>query len=121
MERPYNKLTAYTIGIIDTRRGNITNIKNKIDVSDADTVYIGSPIWAWTVSSPLNSYLKNAGLSGKKIIPFCTHGGNYGDFFEKIKELTPNCKYGEGHDFSLVNKKSDKEILEEVKQWISIE
>lgn len=40
-----------------------------------DTIFVGSPIWWHTLASPVLSFIKNNDLSGKTIIPFCTHGG----------------------------------------------
>ena len=45
------------------------------DVADFDTVFIGSPNWLRTFAPPVLSFLRATDLSGKTIIPFCTHGG----------------------------------------------
>lgn len=40
-----------------------------------DTVFVGTPIWWYTMAPPISTFLSNIDLSGKRVIPFCTHGG----------------------------------------------
>lgn len=60
-----------------------------IDVADFDTVFIGSPNWLKTFAPPVLSFLRATDLSGKTIIPFCTHGG--GGFGNMIEEYQREC------------------------------
>jgi len=46
-----------------------------IDISDYDTVFIGYPIWATTIPQAVRSFMRTYDLSGKTVIPFCTHDG----------------------------------------------
>jgi hypothetical protein len=39
------------------------------------TVFIGSPNWWDTIAPPVATFLSEYDLSGKTIVPFCTHGG----------------------------------------------
>jgi len=38
-------------------------------------IFIGSPNWFKTFAPPVLSFLRAVNLSGKTVIPFCTHGG----------------------------------------------
>lgn len=118
LEKPYTKLSAYTVGIIHTRNGYNPKIKNNIDISKYDTIFLGTPIWAYTLSPALRSFIVEHSLKGKKVIPFCTDGGNEGRFFEHMNEF---CKDGEvlqGLGISFVNKKSDEELKKIVNEWL---
>ncbi|MBK1812047.1 flavodoxin [Clostridium sp. YIM B02505] len=44
-------------------------------ISDYDTIFIGSPNWFKTIAPPVLSFLRRHDFTGKKVIPFCTHGG----------------------------------------------
>ena len=44
------------------------------DISKYDVVFIGFPVWFGTYAPPISTFLENADLSGKKIVPFCTFG-----------------------------------------------
>lgn len=53
-----------------------------------DNIFIGTPIWWHTMSSPILTFLSNFDLSGKTIIPFSTHGGGgRGHYIEDIRKL----------------------------------
>ncbi len=43
---------------------------------DYDTVFIGSPIWYGDAPMAIYTFLESYDFSGKKIIPFVTHGGS---------------------------------------------
>jgi len=55
-----------------------------------DTVFIGSPNWCSTIAPPIATFLDNYDLSGKTVVPFCTHGGGGFESIERdIKKLCP--------------------------------
>ncbi len=64
-----------------------TNVEN---IAQYDVVFIGSPNWWGTITPSVSSFIANYDLSGKKIIPFITHGG--GGVQNTIKDMTAQCK-----------------------------
>lgn len=64
-----------------------------VNLSDYDIVFIGTPVWYGTYAAPVGSFLKAADLSGKTVIPFCTHGGGgAGRTFADIGRAVPSAK-----------------------------
>ncbi|MCJ8185975.1 flavodoxin family protein [Lactiplantibacillus pentosus] len=60
------------------------------DLSQYDTVYLGYPIWAMTLSHPMRSFLTTYGsrLTNKQIAPFMTQGGyGQGDSVQQIRQI----------------------------------
>ncbi len=51
-------------------------IKNSIDISKYDTIYLGYPIWWGTNPKIILTLLDSYDFSGKTIIPFCTSGSS---------------------------------------------
>ena len=43
--------------------------------NDYDIVFLGTPVWFGTFAPPIRTFLAESNLSGKTVIPFCTHGG----------------------------------------------
>lgn len=41
-----------------------------------DTIFVGYPIWWGDMPMPVYTFLESYNFAGKKIIPFCTHGGS---------------------------------------------
>ena len=46
------------------------------NLDDYDTIFLGSPIWWYTLPMPVFSFLDQYDLSGKKVIPFTAHEGS---------------------------------------------
>lgn len=46
-----------------------------LDMSRYDTVFIGYPVWANTIPQAVAAWLQSHDLSGKTVVPFCTHDG----------------------------------------------
>lgn len=60
------------------------------DLSQYQTIYLGYPIWAMTLSHPMTEFLMTYGeyLANKKIAPFMTEGGyGQGNSVDRIKEI----------------------------------
>lgn len=70
--------------------GTLPELKSSdVDISQYDTVFIGYPIWATNAPQAIFSFLEEYDLSGKTVIPFCTHdgygaGGSYSDIAETV-------------------------------------
>ena len=59
----------------EKEQGIVTEIKPiAADLSKYDIIFIGYPVWFGTYAPPVETFLKQTDLSGKKIVPFCTFG-----------------------------------------------
>lgn len=75
----------------DASRGKETKIGPLSRVpSDYDLIIIGTPIWAWSPTPAIRTYVKNNNLSGKKVALFFTYENNLRQAIEKTKALLPN-------------------------------
>lgn len=60
----------------EMQQGFLPELKGSdLDISQYDTVFIGYPVWATSVPQAVMSFLEQYDLSGKTVIPFCTHDG----------------------------------------------
>ena len=74
---PYDTSFRATIGrCMQEREAGITpDIEPlKADLAKYDIIFLGYPVWFGTYATPVITFLKNADLSGKKVVPFCTFG-----------------------------------------------
>lgn len=53
-----------------------------------DEIILCTPVWWYSVASPVNTFLHNYNFSGKTIIPVATNGGWPGRTFENIEKIT---------------------------------
>jgi len=119
LEKPYSMVSAFTLGIIHSARGNGPSLKRRVEnLDDYDTVLVGGPVWAYTLTFPVMSFLKTHDLSNKAVIPFCTHDGAAGKYFEKFVQNCPNADLSKSKEFLKVKSKNDDELTHEVSDWI---
>ncbi len=62
------------------------------NIDEYDVVFIGSPVWWGTMSTPVRTFLASGVLKGKTVIPFVTHGGGGADeSFTDTEKLCEGC------------------------------
>lgn len=72
-------------------------VESNLNISQYDTVFIGYPVWATTVPQAVFSFLNEYDLSGKRVIPFCTHDGyGAGNSYSTIREASHAAESPEG-------------------------
>jgi flavodoxin len=56
--------------------GNMPELKANVgNIKSYDVIFLGYPIWAMTAPPPVRSFIETHDLTGKTIVPFCTHDG----------------------------------------------
>ena len=91
--KPYSK--DYDTVVNDEQNSEASNhlpeIKQiNIDLSDYDTIILGTPVWWYRPCPAIRTFLTENNLDGKTIIPFATNAGWLGRTFNEIKKLCPN-------------------------------
>lgn len=90
-----------------------------IDPKDYDMLFIGSPIWAWTFSPPIRTFLAKSKLRKKKVALFITHGNGPKEAMSKYKAaLEGNKILGEIDFFEPVRQNTQKEAKAKLKKWV---
>lgn len=89
------------------------------DVTAYDVIFIGAPVWWYTMAPPLFSVLEQIDFKGKKVVPFSTQGSNIGKFFEDFAATAKNATVLQRADFNNMDKKYDKQVEAKVADWIN--
>lgn len=56
--------------------GYLPELKAKVEnLEQYNTVFIGSPNWWGTIAPAVSAFIAENNLSGKRVVPFITHGG----------------------------------------------
>ncbi|MDR2409960.1 MAG: NAD(P)H-dependent oxidoreductase [Bacteroidales bacterium] len=88
------------------------------DMETYDVIFVGYPNWCGSMPMVLFTFLEQYDLSGKTIIPFCTHGsGHWGRSVEDLKQLCPKSTVLEG--FAVHgNRVKNQETKENLSKWL---
>ena len=70
----YNE-TAYGPAKEQHEKGILPELKETIDITKYDRIFIGTPVWWYEPAPAVKSFLASNNFEGKTIIPFITHGG----------------------------------------------
>jgi flavodoxin len=85
------------------------------NVKAYDILFIGTPVWWYTMASPVKTFLAENNFDGKIIVPFCTHGGGgASSTYTDIKNLAQGAEVKEGYT-SYENSAN----IEEIGKWIN--
>ena len=86
------------------------------DIDKYDTILLGYPNWWASIPMPIATFLESYDFSGKKIIPFCSHGGGrFGQSLTAIAKLAPDAVMGEG---LAINYSGGAKMPEDVSAWL---
>ena len=118
LETPYS--TNYNTVLMqaqeDQHKQARPKLKGSVDISKYDTVLLGYPNWWASIPMPIATFLESFDLSGKTIIPFCSHGGGrFGQSLTAIAKLAPNSVIGEGLS---VHYSGGDTLKDDVSKWL---
>ena len=111
--RNYNDI----VNLVKTEKeeNSIPELADNGNISDYDTIYIGTPVWWYTLSTPVKAFLTNNNFTGKTIKPFCTHGGGgESSTYVDIEKLCPDAEIESGFTSYENSAKA-----EEIENWIN--
>lgn len=102
------------------KSGNYPSIENNFPQFAAyDTIFVGAPVWWYTIATPVLSFLQQADFGGKKVVPFSTQGSNYGTFFEDFAARAQNASLAKGASFNNLPTKYDAQVNNKIAVWLN--
>lgn len=89
-----------------------------IDLSKYDTIILGTPVWWYTMSPAMKTFLNSVNLSNKTIYPFATNGGWIGHTFQDLAKACKEAiiKNGLNLEFSGKTMVTNQKVLE---NWLN--
>jgi flavodoxin len=86
------------------------------NLDEYDVIFIGTPIWWYTMAPPVLTFLSNTDLSGKRVVPFCTHGG--GGKGHYISDVSNLCSSSEVLEDLVVYENGGKSAAADISAWL---
>lgn len=90
------------------------------DLSQYDTVIIGTPTWWYTMAPAVRAFMRQYDLTGKRVYAFQTHGGQPGRALKDIRMLSKGENIGDfAVEFDSMGGSNMKTTLDELRAWIA--
>ena len=95
----------YSKNMNECDRESKADIKNRVhrelasvpDLSGYDVVFVGTPVWSDDMANPVETFLLQADLRGKTVVPFCTYWSSGRDStLRRICDLSKGAKTLDG-------------------------
>jgi flavodoxin len=87
------------------------------DPQDYDLIILGTPVWAWTYSAPLHTFLCQNKIENKKIAFFCCHGGDKGKTLQHLENILKDNKILGKSDYFNPLKKDPEQNRKKAVEW----
>ena len=91
------------------------------DLSGYDTIFVGAPVWWGDWPMIMYTFFENEDLSGKTLIPFCTHAGSgLSGFDKKLASACPDSTVLNGLAINGADTQNDPDsVRRKVSDWLS--
>jgi len=89
------------------------------DMSNYDTVFVGAPVWWYTMAPALFTFLNSTDFKGTRVVPFSTQGSNYGKFFEDFEKTAKNAKILPSENFNNVDDSFKSQVSNKINAWLN--
>ena len=94
-------------------QGNLPN------VADYDTIFVGGPVWWYTMAPALYSYLKVTDFGDARVVPFSTQGSNFGSFYKDFADMAKNAQILQSENFNNIDEKYKEQVSNKINAWLN--
>lgn len=88
-----------------------------INLDNYENIFLGTPVWAFSVTPPIRTFLDKYKLKNKDMYLFCTNEGSFGKVFKDIKVFLKDNNIISESSFKNVKTRKE-EIIKEVNNWL---
>lgn len=88
-------------------------------IENYDTVFVGGPVWWYTMAPALYSFLNKTNFKNVRVAPFSTQGSNFGSFFEDFNKKAQNADILPHESFNNVDSSFGDEISNKINTWLN--
>ena len=89
------------------------------NVADYDTIFVGGPVWWYTMAPALYSYLKVTDFGGARVVPFSTQGSNFGSFYKDFADMAKNAQILPSENFNNIDEKYKEQVSNKINAWLN--
>ena len=120
MEEPYSD--SYSVLLEQAEQDLLANarpaLRTRIENMEVyDTILLGYPNWYAILPMPVYTFLESYDFSGKRIIPFCSHGN--GMMGETVLNICKTCPDADVQEALSVTYSGGSSLSEEIYAWLA--
>lgn len=118
MQNPYSD--NYSTLLDEAERDLITNARPTLrthigNMDEYGTILVGYPNWYAILPMPVYTFLESYDFSGKRIIPFCSHGN--GMLGETVANICKTCPGADVREALSVTYGGGSSLRDEIRSW----
>lgn len=117
---PYPEVYDEVLDVVEAQReeGELSTIvKQDVDLSDYDSIFLGTPIWFGEPALPVEKWISENELAEKRIYPFFTSGSSsINESMERYRELLDQTTLSEGLGITSSDRSQTASL---VKEWLA--
>ena len=88
------------------------------DISKYDRVIVGGPVWGYTISNPIQSYLQQTDFLGKAVSAFWTYYDHDEKYVSSFKAVMKNGNYQDGLGLTMSILDNEVDLTKNIDQWV---
>lgn len=88
------------------------------NISDYDQIIIGGPVWGYSISNPIHSFLNQTDFKGKTVSAFWTYYDHDEKYVKTLNAALKNAKYVPGIDLTMSVLNNSSELNNKVDKWL---
>lgn len=105
-------------GGLEQLRKSLPELSEMPETAEYDVVFIGSPVWWFTLAPAAKSFISKMEWKGKRIYPFFTNGGQPGNTANDFKTFLENKGAVVGNSLSVSYKRNlMQKPVDEIIHW----
>ena len=89
------------------------------DFENYDLIFIGAPVWWYTVATPVLSFLEQVDFKERKVVPFSTQGSNPGTFDRDFRDTSKNAVVLTYRGFNNISPKYNAAVNNKITVWLN--
>jgi flavodoxin len=114
----YDGVGGYLKACLHAKTGSGQKFESLPSFADFDFVFLASPVWWLTVSSPIWAFATAADFAGKTVVTLPTSRGSHGKFNPDLQGGVKCARFVGKDAFTFADRDSDTVLEQKVTAWL---
>ncbi|EQM54911.1 flavodoxin [Lactiplantibacillus plantarum EGD-AQ4] len=119
--KPYDKdmWAAWDVAQAERKSGELPELQTKVpDMSQYQRIIFGGPAWGYTISNPLQAFLKQADFAGNPVYPWVTFYDHDEQYLTDLKQQLNNGQVKDLLELTMGVLSDDQSLNDAIDHWL---